>query len=137
MQTFGENVVLIYEEGKIVGFIDKDAKIYSCKPMKTVDSTNITRATYLNITTNETTVVKSGDGVFYGFTINNIGFTTAGTITVYDNTAGSGTLIGTWTIPIHATKFFPPVWLNASFATGLTIVTATTAPACNITVLFR
>jgi hypothetical protein len=104
-----------------------------------------TRASYLNITTNATTVVKSGVGVFYGFTVNNNGFTTAGTITIYDNTAGSGTLIGTWTIPIQppgttllATTFFPPaLMLNAAFSVGLTIVTATTAPACNITVLYR
>lgn len=100
---------------------------------------------FLNITTNTTTTVKSGAGTFAGFTVNNNGFTTAGTIKIYDNTAGSGTLIGTWTIPIQppgttllATTFFPPaLMLNASFSTGLTIVTATTAPACDITVLYR
>lgn len=100
---------------------------------------------YLNITTNTTTTVKSGSGLFYGFTVNNNGFTTAGTITIYDNTAGSGTLIGTWTVPVSppgtallATDFFPPqLGLNASFATGLTFVTATTAPAPNITALYR
>lgn len=100
---------------------------------------------FLNITTNTTTVVKSGAGTFAGFTVNNNGFTTAGTITIYDNTAGSGTKLGTWTIPVQppgttllATTFFPPaLMLNASFTTGLTIVTATTAPACDITVLYR
>jgi hypothetical protein len=100
---------------------------------------------FLNITTNTTTTVKSGAGTFAGFTVNNNGFTTAGTITIYDNTAGSGTKIGTWTIPIEppgstvlGTAFFPPqLGLNASFSTGLTIVTATTAPACDITVLYR
>jgi len=104
-----------------------------------------TRATPVNITTNTTTTIKSGAGVLYGFTVNNNGFTAAGTITIYDNTAGSGTKIGTWTIPIQppgttllATTFFPPaLQLNASFSIGLTIVTATTAPACDITVLYR
>lgn len=104
-----------------------------------------TRGSFLNITTNTTTTVKTGAGVFYGFTINNNGFTTAGTVTIYDNTAGSGTKIGTWTIPIQppgttvlATTFFPPaLQLNASFATGLTIVTATTAPAVDMTVIYR
>lgn len=37
MQTFGENVVLIYEEGKIVGFIDRDARVHKSEPMKTDD----------------------------------------------------------------------------------------------------
>lgn len=100
---------------------------------------------FLNITTNTTTTVKSGAGTFHGFTINNNGFTTAGTVTIYDNTAGSGTKIGTWTIPIQppgttllATTFFPPTLeLDASFSTGLTIVTATSAPAADITVLYR
>lgn len=104
-----------------------------------------TRFGFLNITTNATTTVKTGVGLFGGFTVNNNGFTTAGTITIYDNTAGSGTLIGTWTIPVQppgttllATTFFPPaLMMNASFVTGLTFVTATTAPAANITVLYR
>lgn len=103
------------------------------------------RASFLNITTNATTVVKSGVGVFYGFTVNNNGFTTAGTITIYDNTSAAGTKIGTWTIPVQppgttllATTFFPPaLMLNAAFSTGLTFVTATTAPAADITVLYR
>ena len=99
---------------------------------------------YAAITTNATTTVKSGAGTFHGFTVNNNGFTTAGTITVYDNTTNSGTIIGTWTIPLQppgtvllATFFFPPQYLDVSFATGLTFVTATTAPAANITVMYR
>lgn len=100
---------------------------------------------YQNITTNATTTLKSGAGTFHGFTVNNNGFTTAGTITIYDNTAGSGTTLGTWTVPLSppgtvllATPYFPPqLGLDATFATGLTIVTATTAPAANITALFR
>lgn len=104
-----------------------------------------TRGTPVNITTNATTVIKSGAGVLYGFTVNNNGFTTAGTITIYDNTAASGTKIGTWTIPIQppgttllATTFFPPaLQLNVAFSTGLTFVTATTAPAADITVSYR
>lgn len=37
MQTYGENVILILEEGKTVGFIDHNAKIFSCAPMKSDD----------------------------------------------------------------------------------------------------
>lgn len=98
-----------------------------------------------NITTNTTTTLKSGAGVFHGFTINNNGFTTAGTITIYDNTAGSGTKIGTYTIPVSppgtallATDLMPPMLpLDLGFTTGLTFVTATTAPAADITPIYR
>ncbi len=100
---------------------------------------------FLNITTNTTTTVKSGAGTFHGFLVNNNGFTTAGTIKIYDNTAGSGTLLGTWTIPLEppgtvllATTYVPPqLGIDASFATGLTFVTATTAPAPDILALYR
>lgn len=100
---------------------------------------------YQNITTNATTTLKSGAGVFHGFTVNNNGFTTAGTITIYDNTAGSGTKIGTYTIPLEppgtvllATTYVPPqLGLDLAFSTGLTFVTATTAPAADITAIYR
>lgn len=102
------------------------------------------RGSYINITTNATTVIKSTAGMFYGFTVNNNGFTTAGTITVYDNSAGSGTKIGTWVLAISppgttvlATDYVPAVQLSVAFATGLTFVTATTAPAADITVSYR
>lgn len=98
-----------------------------------------------NITTNATTTLKSGAGVFKGFTVNNNGFTTAGTITIFDNTAASGTKLATITIPISppgtallATDLMPPVLgLDGAFSTGLTFVTATTAPAADITVIWR
>lgn len=97
-----------------------------------------------NITTNTTTTVKTGAGTFGGFTINNNGFTTAGTITIYDNTAGSGTKIGTYTLPLQppgsvvlSTPWFPPQMLKIRFTVGLTFVTATTAPAADITVMYR
>ena len=99
---------------------------------------------YANITTNTTTQVKSGAGTLHGFTVNNVGFTTAGTITIYDNTSASAPKIGTWTIPLMppgtvllATTFIPPVILDVSFTTGLCIVTATTAPAPDMTVAYR
>jgi hypothetical protein len=102
-------------------------------------------ASFLNITTNTTTLVKTGTGILCGFTVNNNGFTTAGTITIYDGISASGTKIGTWTIPISppgstllAASLIPPlVDIDLAFTTGLTIVTATTAPACDITVLYR
>lgn len=70
-----------------------------------------------------TTVVKSGTGVLHTITFNKPVAT--GVVTVYDNTAASGTIIATITIPASPL----PVTLvyDATFATGLTIVTATAA----------
>jgi hypothetical protein len=69
------------------------------------------------ITTETTTVVESAPCVLGGIHI----FTAvASTITVYDNTAGSGTVICTF--PASAAVGYYP--FNRLCATGLTIVTA-------------
>lgn len=76
-----------------------------------------------------TTVVKSGGGIIHTITFNNPVAT--GVITIYDNTAGSGTVIGTITIPANPM----PVTLtyDRHFTTGLTIVTATAAQDITVT----
>lgn len=86
---------------------------------------------FTNITTATTTVVKSGAGVLHGITINTKG-TVASTVTIYDNTAGSGTKIGI----IDSLNLSGPFLFDAIFATGLTIVTTGTA-APDITVTYR
>ena len=70
-----------------------------------------------------TTVVKSGVGVLHTITFNKPVATEV--VTIYDNTAASGTLIGTITIPSSPL----PITLtyDVTFNTGLTIVTATAA----------
>lgn len=88
------------------------------------------RYTYEAINTATTTVVKSGAGLVHTITIAG---GTAGAITVYDNTAGSGTeIIPTFT----PAAVDPPVTLtlDVEFDTGLTIVTAA---ATVITVSYR
>lgn len=72
---------------------------------------------YTNIATATTTVVKSGSGVLRRITINT---TAAAAITVYDNTAGSGTKIATF----PASAIVGSYEFGVKFATGLTIVTA-------------
>lgn len=63
-----------------------------------------------------TTTVKSGAGVLHAIVI---GETAAGAITIYDNTAASGTTIGVLKASIvEGTYIF-----DRAFATGLTIVT--------------
>lgn len=84
---------------------------------------------FVNITTATTTVVKSGAGVFKGIAINSIGTTV--TITIYDNTAASGTKIATISgvLPLQRINF------GVKFSTGLTIVTTGVA-AADMTVMY-
>lgn len=91
------------------------------------------RNKYRNITGNSTVTVKSGGGVVRGISINDN--TTGGTITIYDNTAASGTKIGTMQIGtpsggLLSTSGQPGpnyVTMTAEFTTGLTIVTTGSA----------
>lgn len=71
---------------------------------------------YQNIPTATTgaTVVKSGSGTLHCIVVNN---SLTGTITVYDNTAASGTVIATITNPTKGLSFFYDVVFN----TGLTV----------------
>jgi hypothetical protein len=85
---------------------------------------------FQNITTDTTTIVKESPGFLHTLCINTPAAN--GTITIYDNTRGSGTKIGTIT-PYASTN--PCMTCDVSFLVGLTIVTATAAP--DITVTFR
>ncbi len=91
------------------------------------------RYSFVNITTATTTVVKSGAGFLHLIVVNK--HVATGIITIYDNTAGSGTLIGTITVGA-ALLTDPPVTsvYDVSFSTGLTIVTS---QAENLTVSYR
>jgi len=82
--------------------------------------TVITAYRYLNITGQATTTVKSGGGILHTICINTPAATE--TITIYDNTAASGTKIGTITI-FASTN--PCLTYDVNFTTGLTLVTAT------------
>lgn len=82
---------------------------------------------YNNISTATTTVVTSGAGVLHSIIVND---TAAGTITIYDNTAGSGDTIGTMVASIGEGTYE----YNVEFNTGLTIVTAA---ASDITVAYE
>jgi hypothetical protein len=75
---------------------------------------------YTRINTNSTTVVKSGAGTLHGITFCTKG-ATANVWTLYDNTAGSGTVIGV----IDTTTAVAQLPFDVQFGTGLTIVSAT------------
>ncbi len=86
---------------------------------------------FTNITTNATTVVKSGAGFLNRIVINNAG-ASANTAAIYDNTAGSGTLIGTIdTVELNGRV----MEYGVDCKTGITIVTAT-GTAGDLTVVF-
>lgn len=81
---------------------------------------------YTPITTDTTTVVKSSRGVLHSVVINTP--VASSVITLYDNTVGSGTKIGTITLPATLLTEGPYYALyDVVFTTGLTIVTATGA----------
>lgn len=85
---------------------------------------------FANITTAATTPVKSGAGILGRIIVNTP--VNSATITIYDNTAASGTKIGTITLPASATPI--TFAYDVFFATGLTIVTS---GATDITVVYR
>lgn len=81
------------------------------------------RLNYTNITTQATTTIKTGSGVLGTLTINTP--VANAVITIYDNTAGSGTKIGTITLPAALVSDGPiSLSLDLLFLTGLTLVTS-------------
>ena len=87
------------------------------------------RQRFANITTATTTVVKSGAGRLIHIVVNKP--VSASTITIYNNTAASGTKIGTITNSTVVTPYC--LDYDARFDTGLTIVTS---GADDITVVY-
>jgi len=82
---------------------------------------------YSNVSTATTTTCKSGSGVLERIIVNTGASTT--TVTVYDNTAGSGTKIATAATTAQGVLIY-----GCHFGTGLTVVTSGTA---DITVVYR
>jgi hypothetical protein len=93
--------------------------------------TNGAMFAYSHIATAATTTVKSGAGYLRGIVVNSKG-TVASTVTVYDNTAGSGTVIAI----IDSLTLSGTFTFECAFSTGLTIVTTGTV-APDITVCYR
>ena len=79
---------------------------------------------YTNVLTATTTTAKSGAGTLKAIIINRA--IASSVITIYDNTAASGTKIATITQPaavLQTTAFLP---YDVNFSTGLTVVTSST-----------
>lgn len=92
---------------------------------------NTPAASYRNIAGAATTVVKSSAGRLKRIVINKA--VSSSTITVYDNTAASGTKIATITNPLTLLDSQKVLEYDCAFATGLTIVTSA---ADDITVIY-
>ena len=86
---------------------------------------------YRHISTATTTVVKSGAGGLHSVVVNTLG-TVASTTTIYDNTTGSGTVIGVINTLTLAGVFV----YDVAFTVGLTVVTTGTV-APDLTVSYQ
>jgi len=87
--------------------------------------------TYRNLLANATTTLKTGPGKLYRIVINNAGVS-GNTLTIYDNTAASGTLVGVVdTVELNGRV----LEYNLNLQTGLTVVMAT-GTAADITVVY-
>lgn len=73
---------------------------------------------FRNITGTGTTVVKNAPGILKAVIVNGLG-TVASACTIYNNTAGSGTKVGTINTLSLSGNFDYDVWMD----TGITIVT--------------
>lgn len=104
-----------------------DTKIYSTRKLSDGSMVNQSATSgdwaYQSLTASATTVVKTGAGQLAGWFCG----TATGNITIYDNTAASGTVI---LAACALVAGFNPIYV--SFATGLTIVLsgAGVATAC-------
>lgn len=88
---------------------------------------------FVNITTATTTVVKSGSGILHKVCENTIA--ASASISMFNNTAGSGASLGVITNPLTLLQMGPLCAVyDAYFSTGLTIVTTGTQ---NITITYR
>lgn len=93
------------------------------------------RFSYLNISTQTTTTVKSGVGFLRRIVIPTQ--VASATVKIYDNTAGSGTVImDTLTLPATLLNDGPMVVdFDCSFTVGCTVVTA--GATMSVTVIYR
>jgi len=88
-------------------------------------------SSFSNIAATGTTTVKSGAGIFRRLVINTKGGS-SNTFTIYDNTAGSGTVIAT----VDTVNSSGSLEYGLAFSTGLTIVSASGTSA-NATVIYE
>jgi len=80
----------------------------------------------------QTVTLKTGAGVLRKVIVGNAGKSGA-TVTFYDNTAGSGTVIAV----LNTSNILGQMEFDIAFSTGLTYVTSATTPAASFTVTYE
>lgn len=100
--------------------------------MPQTPSTVLPGFNYKHIATTTTLVVKSAPGVLRRIIINSA--TSGAVATFYDNTAGSGTVIGVYTFGAAVNAPLGMAYEGLAFATGLTVVVST--QACDLTIIY-
>ena len=91
------------------------------------------RNSYANILSTTAQVLKTGAGLLHLVTVNKP--VASATITIYDNTAASGTKIATVTLPATLTSDTDVLQYDVAFATGLTVICS--SAVMDVTVSFR
>ena len=89
-------------------------------------------SSYAHLNSTGTTTIKSGAGILRRVVVNTKG-TGSNTLTIYDNTSGSGTVIAAIDTVNGVSGHFE---YNVAFSTGLTVVDATGTSA-DITVIYE
>lgn len=89
---------------------------------------------FQNIAANGTTTAKTGAGILVGIVVNTKG-ASANTCVIYDNTAASGTKIGTFDTTVPTAGMVIDMG-GIAFSTGLTAVLAT-GTAADWTLIFK
>ncbi len=111
-----DQVTLYQEDSNGYGMVTVGTKIAGEDLTNDVLKVNqVFNDTYISTAT--TTVVKTGAGLLHTIVVCG---GTAGTVIIYDNTAGSGTILASF----DSTNALATYTFDCSFATGLTIVTA-------------
>ena len=113
-----------HEGYKNVGLMEMEDNVYAVCMMSGSNS-------FQNITTTGTTVVKSGAGTLGKIIFNQP--VAASVVTIYDNTAASGTKIGTITLPATLLGPEPEREYAVNFSNGLTIDVGVAASDITVT----
>ncbi len=123
--TTGKAAVIAIDNQRNTKVVEQYAPGYEDNVNNIAKVNQVFTPTYISTAT--TTVIKTSAGLLHTLVVNG---GTTGTIIVYDNTAASGTIIASF----DTTNALATYTFNATFATGLTVVTSA---ATKLTVTWR
>jgi hypothetical protein len=112
-------------------YIDSTGHRVPVTPATPLPVADVAGYSFCHISTSTTTTCKASAGVLHTVTVSNLG-TVASTVTVYNNTAGSGAVIAVINTLAGQTSYV----YDLAFSTGLTVVSTGTA-APDVTITYR